>query len=1074
MTADHPMASEQLRGGLEEALVIFGHGFLSHPENGALRAKLRSGALSTTEYFNQLLRLVWRIIFLIAMEERGLLHPDGTSNTAKARYAQEYSLRNVCERAEAPGPAEPVSDLWEATKVVFRGLERGEPNLGLPALGGIFSANGCPALDAAHLESRAFLLAGLKLTRLNGRSNSAPASWGHMSPDEIGNLLESLLELVPQIAEDGSRFALVSGGAAGRLVRRTSGGYATPDELVQVLLDGALDPIVADTIAGNPADPVQALLELTIVDPACGSGQFLLAAARRLASHVARLRAGGETSNAEHRRALRLVVAHCIFGVDLNPMAVELCKVSLWLDTVDPDQPLAFLDSHIQHGDALLGATPELMAGGIPDGAWGPIEGDDPGTASKLQERNRQAAARQRSLEAPWPGPRDADAQAIARAVAELEAASDVPLEALVQKEARWSRILGSAEYRRQKQIADAWCAAFVWPKAPGALEDAAPTHELWRQLRDGDGQPSQLMAQTVDALAGRYRFFHWHLQFPQVFAKGGFDVVLGNPPWQRLALTEREFFAPRSREIAHAPGAAARKTLISQLPIVDPPLWEEWCAARRDAAGQDHLIRRSGRYPLCGKGSIATYAIFAEHARHVLNTHGRAGIIVPSAIATDATNRDLFEFLVGSAELAAFFSFENAPSLFPTIHPAFQFALMLLDVSGRSERADLVFAARRVEELSDPQRHFSLSPSEFALLSPNTRTCPTFRSRRDAEINLDLYRRAGVLWRDGDPDGNPWGLRFMTMLHTSSEATLLRPRASLVAAGWKLEGNAFVRNKARMLPVIESKMVRHFDHRFGTYDDDDDASAHDQQRFLALDDTAHADPHRVSFPRYWLPEPEVESRLSGRWHRDWLFGWRDICRSIDRRTLIATLFPRGGSLNISLLLVERDARMVACLYANLCAFCCDYAARQKVGGAHLSALQIKQLPVLAPSTYSESAVWDSSASLRDWICRRVLELTYTAWDLEPFARDCSFEGPPFHWDDERRFALRAELDAAFFHVYRVSRDDVGYILDTFPIVRQRDEKAYGEYRTKHTILEIYDDLDAAMRSREPYRSPLY
>jgi hypothetical protein len=144
------------------------------------------------------------------------------------------------------------------------------------------------------------------------------------------------------------------------------------------------------------------------------------------------------------------------------------------------------------------------------------------------------------------------------------------------------------------------------------------------------------------------------------------------------------------------------------------------------------------------------------------------------------------------------------------------------------------------------------------------------------------------------------------------------------------------------------------------------------------------------------------------------------------------------------------------------------------VSGTHLTALQIKQLPVLAPSTYSEPAVWDKSSSLRDWICRRVVELTYTAWDLEPFARDCSYEGPPLHWDGERRFALRAELDAGFFHMYGASRDDIGYILDTFPVVKQRDEKAYGEYRTKHTILEIYDALDTATRSREPYRSRLY
>lgn len=1068
-------AREHLRRGVEDALIALGQGFLAHPDNQALRAALQSGALSTKDYQNQLLRLVYRLIFLLTVEERGVLHPDGADEKAKSLYAAGYSLRRLRERSVKRSAHDRFADLWAATKIVFRGVEAGEPRLGLPALAGIFAKTQCPALDAAKLENRALLLAVFKLSWLREDAGLARVNWRDMGPEELGSVYEGLLELVPQITKDGRQFAFATGGETKGNARKTTGSYYTPDSLVQVLLDSALEPVVKDTIAKHPENPALALLGLSIVDPACGSGHFLLAAARRLASHVARLSANGTPSAAEYRHALRQVVGRCIYGVDLNPMAVELCKVSLWMEAVEPGLPLSFLNSHIQHGNALLGTTPELMAKGIPDAAWEPIEGDDKKTASALKKRNKKAALGQRSLDTLWSNPSDAEAQAVARAVAELEAASDANPEALAKKESQWDGILGSAEYRHQKLVADAWCAAFVWPKQPGDLAEAAPTNELWRQLRDGQGQPPALTTKTVGELAEQYRFFHWNLQFPQVFAKGGFDVVLGNPPWDQLELKEEEWFSERMPEIAAAPNAAARKRMIASLRSGAPALHDEFVRALRAVEGENHIARESGRYPLCARGRINTYALFAEHNRASLGPHGRAGFIVPTGVATDDNTKDFFSGLVERSELASFLSFENEEFVFPAVHHAFRFALMVLDRSGRSARADLVFFARQVTALADPERHFTLSPTEFGLLNPNTRTCPTFRSRRDADINIALYRRSGVLWRDDDADGNPWGLRFMQgVFNMASDSALFRTRAELEAASWQREGNQYVLEQKRMLPLIEAKMVHHFDHRFGTYDGQTDAQSN-QGKLPELDDTAHADPHRVTFPKYWVAESEVESRFEGRWQRGWLLGWRDICRSTDQRTVIASLIPRAAVGHTTpLMFTERDARLVACLYANLCCFVLDYAARQKVGGTHLTYGYLKQLPVLAPSFHAAPATWTPSCSVRDWLLPRVLELTFTAWDLESFARDCSYEGPPFRWDRERRFALRAELDAAFFHVYGLSRDDADYILDTFPVVKKNDEKAFGEYRTKRAILEAYDALAAAARSGRAYRSPLF
>ena len=1066
-------AREHLRRGVEDALVALGQGFLAHPENAPLRAELQNGTLPVKDYFNQLLRLVYRLIFLLTVEERGLLHPDGTSDATKALYANGYGIRRLRERSVKRSAHDRFTDLWDATKVVCRGLAAGEPRLGLPALAGIFAANQCPAIDGAKLENRALLLAVFKLAWLREDGSLARVNWRDMGPEELGSVYESLLELVPQIAKDGRQFAFATGGETKGNARKTTGSYYTPDSLVQVLLDSALEPVIADTIAKNPGSAVEALLGLSIVDPACGSGHFLLAAARRLAAHVARLHANGTPSAAEYRHALRQVVGRCIFGVDLNPMAVELCKVGLWMEAVEPGLPLTFLNSHIQHGNALLGTTPELMAKGVPDAAWDPIEGDDKKTASALKKRNKKAAEGQRSLDTLWTKPADTEAQAVTRAVTELDAASDANVEALAKKEERWDGILGSPEYRHQKFVADAWCSAFVWPKQPGELTDAAPTNELWRQLRDAKGKAPALTTKTVDELAGQYRFFHWHLQFPQVFAKGGFDVVLGNPPWEKVKLLELEFFASRSDAIAQAPNASARKKLIAALLQNDPQLWAEWTAASRRAEGESHLIRQSGRFPLCGKGDVNTYAVFAEHNRSVLGERARTGFIVPTGIATDDTTKEYFGSLVAERQLARFYSFENEEFVFPGVHHAFRFALLTVARGEDDIVSDLVFFARQVSALADPNRHFSFSPADFATVNPNTRTCPTFRSKRDAEINLAMYRRAGVLWREADEEnGNPWKLRFMAMFHMTNDAALFKPRAELEGAGGRLEGNRFV-GSTDHLPLIEAKMVHHFDHRFGTFENQTEAQQN-QGKLPEFTEADHANPHRLTLPGYWVSLAEISSRFSGRWDRDWLLSWRDITNAQNQRTVVASLIPAGAVGNTSpLMMPSVEAPLVASLYASLCSFPLDYAARQKVGGTHLNYLQIKQLPVLPPSTYQSDAPWERNVSLQNWLLPRVLELTFTAWDVEPFARDVGHVGSPLRWDAERRFQIRCEIDAGFFFLYGLSREDIDYVMDSFPVVRKNDEKAHGEYRTKRVILETYDALAKAAQTGKPYRTPL-
>jgi hypothetical protein len=267
--------------------------------------------------------------------------------------------------------------------------------------------------------------------------------------------------------------------------------------------------------------------------------------------------------------------------------------------------------------------------------------------------------------------------------------------------------------------------------------------------------------------------------------------------------------------------------------------------------------------------------------------------------------------------------------------------------------------------------------------------------------------------------------------------------------------------------------MIHHFDHRFGDYADYPEGA-----QTTALPDVPAVrliDPGYVVQPRYWVPAAEVSDRLEGKWDRGWLLGWRDICRATDERTVIASVIPRVGVGHTTPLMfpVHARPRAVACLLANLCAFVLDYSTRQKVGGTHLTYGYLNQLPILTPATYAAPGPWTRDTPLESWLLSRILELVYTAWDLASFARDCGHDGPPFRWDEERRFRLRCELDAAFFHLYGISRDDADFIMDTFRIVRRHDESRHGDYRTKRMILEVYDALKEAMGTSESYRTML-
>lgn len=1056
-------ARDRLRVGVTEALRALGTGFLAHKDNAELRRRLEAGELSTQAYFEQLLRLIYRFIFLATIEDRELVFAPDATPEVRERYLAGYSLTRLRQLAARRRSYDRHADLWQVLTITFGGLGRGQPALGLPALGGLFDAAQCPDLDSARLENQALLSALFSLCFFRDGAALSRVNYRDMDSEELGSVYESLLELVPQftLTSGARRFGFVGDEEEGSTkgnARKLTGSYYTPDSLVQELIKSALEPVIARTLAENPQEPVQALLALTVCDPACGSGHFLLAAARRIADEVALLRAPeGNPSQQDFRHALRDVVAHCIYGVDKNPMAVELARTALWLEAYTPDRPLTFLDAHLRCGDALLGVLDEaILRDGIPDKAFNALSGDDKEVVKRIKKANRDAAkgiakAREKSRQMLSLGlGENIDAAA-------FEALPDDTLEALQAKRAAHAALEANIAASKARLAADLFVAAFVLPKTAETEARVPTSQDLWLVLNGDNPRPG--IDESAHAAAQAAQAFHWWQAFPQVKARGGFDVLLGNPPWERIKLQEEEFFATRSPLVAEAQHKAERGRRIGLLaegmllhtlyPEVEaaqglvPPngaeqaLYADFLAARRNAEAASLFAHDAGRYPLTGVGDVNTYALFAETFAQLMAEAGRAGFIVPTGIATDDSTKAFFAGLTQGGRLASLYDIENREAVFPSVHRSYKFCLLTL---GRAEAAEFVCFATQTHQLADPRRRFTLTPDEFRLINPNTLTCPVFRSERDAALTKKLYRAAPVLIAEGPPEVNPWGIRFMRQMDMANDSSLF-----------------FDAPAPSRLPLYEAKMIHQFDHRWATYSADGSGDVSSTQK---------QDPSFSVTPRYWVEAAEVEARLRDKgWERGWLMGWRDICRATDYRTLIAGVIPKTAVGDKFLLMLPTELpNRIAALFANLNALVCDFAARQKVGGTSFKYFTMKQIAVLPPDRYTDADL--------DFIVPRVLELTYTAHDLKPWAADLGYDGEPFPWNPERRAMLRAELDAYYARLYGLTRDELRYILDpadvmgedypseTFRVLKNNEMREFGEYRTQRLVLAAWDSME--------------
>ena len=935
-----------------------------------------------------------------------------------------------------------------------------------------------------------------------------------MSVQQLGSIYERLLERQPARNELGEITIQPNAYA-----RKDSGSFYTSQDLVDLIVERTLKPLAEErlrafeekskALAGDSRpkivreeelrtlDPAEAVLRLKVLDPAMGSGHFLVTAVDFLSDYIADLLEyvpavpewldGGYASPLVERvetirqdiltrarqsrwkvdesqltdQAIirRMVLKRCIYGVDKNPMTVELAKVSLWLHSFTVGAPLSFLDHHLRCGDSLLGMR----------------------VAEGTEELRRLAGLSAQSA--------IASAEIATKGMQRIEAMPDSDVAEVRESSALFKNVEAiTANLRGLLDFLHGlrWQTAgmserartdFESPLVQALEEQPAAAYKLLAQdPEDGDGLSNGFrdIWRRAKSIAHREGFLHWEVAFPGVWhgwqnvrPQGGFDAVIGNPPWDRIKLQEVEWFANRDQDVALNTTAAQRKAAIRRLRSQDSPLAGDFDDAKKQADELSAMFRSSGHYPLLFSGDVNLYSLFVERAMKLVKPDGLIGLLTPSGIYADRSAAKFFKTVSTSGRLRGLFDFENKKIFFRDIHASFKFCALIFGGEERQpEETACAFFLRDTETIKDPDRCFPLAPEDFKRVNPNTATAPVFRTRRDAEITRSIYENHPVLSDHGKGEkGRAWPVKYQTMFHMTSASGLFRTAERLRDEGfYPVEGNRWKKGEELYLPLYQGRMIWHFDHRANSVEVNPE-NVHNPYLSVEVTEPQHADPNFLPSPEYWVPASDVEEAAPD--NSRYFLAFRDITNSTNERTFVAAVVPLAGYGNTLPLLVEndegakrphREATHAACLAANLNSFCIDYIARQKVQGTHLNWYIVEQLPVIAKQGYERLF---GTKTARDIVRHHVLRLTYTSHDMAAFASDLGYGGRPFTWDEEERRHLRARLDALYFHLYGVSREDAAYILDTFPIVRRHDEKAFSKYRTKEMILAYMNALEA-------------
>ena len=1062
--------------------------------------------------------LLYRLLFLLFAEDRGLL-------PVNHHAYQTYSMRRFFRDH---GPSDSPAFKFGSTlsndlatgyghfKELCRLVDKGDGAVGVPAYNGnLFAPDAAPLLSEVRLVDSDFvpIVQALSHTLVGGKYRYV--NYRDMSVQQLGSIYERLLEREP-VLDNSGRVQIV----LHKFARKDSGSFYTPQDLVDLVVDQTLSPLVEDRVRtfeekakeleqdsrnvseklGDlmEVDPAAAILNLKVLDPAMGSGHFLVSAVDFLADYIADVIdysagvpewAGGNYESpvvnqvAEVRATIsnqavkhgwrleesqlndldiirRLVLKRCIYGVDKNPLTVELAKVSLWLHSFTVGAPLSFLDHHLRCGDSLVGirtnhATKELY---------------------RLGGLFAQSAV--------------ATAEKAATAIDRLEELPDAVIddvqqsrELLEKAERNTSDLRGMLDF----VCALDWITAGFTKRQRADFE--APIVDALEQGTNGAeklilGEGLQLprgesrrekriyelfdeRRQQIRQVAYSENFLHWETSFPGVWnnlqgdeLKGGFDAVIGNPPWERFKIQEKEWLETRDSRLAKISRAADRWNELENLRRKGSTLADDLDQAKQRATHQSQWVRNSKMYPLLGTGDMNLYSLFVERAHSLVKPMGMVGLLTPSGIYGDGTAAKFFRRISTSRRIQSLFDFENRRTFFSDVHASFKFCV--LSFGGLERNFDKVscgFFLHSVDQLQDPTRVFTIDADEFRTANPNTGTAAIFKTTKDAEITLAIQKRHPLLVdKTHLPERFAWPIRHGTMFHSGNDSHRFRSANDLDSAGYyRIEGSRWKRGDNLMLPLYEGKMVQGFNHRAASaFNRSDIVYRPGQREYSDLEQLAS--PDFTTEPRFWV-EAESSDELI---NNDWFIAFKDVTASTNARTMIAAVLPKVASTGTLRLLLESgpefNASTAALIVANLNCFALDYVARQKVHGTHLTWYTVQQLPVIALADYGTDI---GGKPVTDLVADHVLKLTYNSHDMQAFALELGHTGEPFPWIEDDRRHVRARLDALYFLLYGLSRDDASYILSTFPGIQRDDEKQFGRFLTRDLIMGYMNALEA-------------
>lgn len=1134
-------SGNRIRNGLSRAvqttMETIGNAVLTSKGEGndALRRAFADGTMDAAKLNKELIHFIYRLLFLFIIEERGLVYQIPDSVDAPD-YKQQCQWQDIYKKYYAASRLRRLSelsylkqrqysDLWQGLMDTFHLFEPdtfGE-KLGIKPLGGVlFGTETLHWLKQCQVSNRDLLAAFAALNEFTDeRQQRVKINYSSLDVEEFGSVYEGILEMRPFV-QPGVAASDWQFGFVGGLDRQSTSSYYTRPDLVQNLIKTTLEPVIKEKMANcaTTEEKVKALLNMKVCDAASGSGHIVLAMARTIAWYVCTLRTGEDNpASLDYRQALREVISRCVYAVDYNPDAVELCKVVLWIEGYCAGKPLSFLDHHIRCGNSVLGVSDlQMLIDGVPDKA---LTAEDKDTLKALKKLNQEAVKAVNGntgneptfgFENPFGVEEMSIAQiGLADKIRFINHLPEDTLEQEIVKQLRWQELMASARVDCLRRACDIYAYAFYHSvKADELYKDKGGTDkeldleaevpytktvmralqeiEAMECLEKGKPLPTyyrQLSADfktEVRRIAEEQRFFHWCVEFPEVFAANkGFDVMCGNPPWDKIKVEDKKWFESHGRaDIVNAGTASQRKKAIADLPSTDPILYKEYAKALADAEALSRFVRLAGRFDLTATGDIDLYPMFAELC---LSFSKEAwGLVLPTGIAVNDSNKAFFSKLIDENRLVSLYDFENKEGLFD-IHRMFKFCLLVASKPQDTPRTvSGGFYLTRLDHLLDPRRIYTLQTSDFARLNPNTKTCPVFRTSRDAKLTAKIYRNSTILYNEITGE-NPWNVKFGSMIHMSNDSYLFRTYAQLTAQGATLNGNTFTTvDGETYVPLYEGKMIWHYNHHYGTWPTEGERP--NSINMPSLDELSNPNSHIM--PWYWVPLSAVKDRLMKydkdgnvvwEWKHKWLIGFRDVTNATNERTFICSPIPDscGVGHSATLLYAERRTMPVASLCAMMSSLVFDYTTKQKIGGSHASISFVKQFPVLTPDQIPSTTQWQ--------IVKRVAELCYFNHDMDGWASELWEEmseeqraalpqlgaQQPWVYNPERRAILQAELDAIFAHLYGLDTEDLRYILDpedvcgkgcineTFRVLKDNEIRQYGEYRTKRLVLEAWN-----------------